>query len=181
MQLGLVVGSLHHLFQWATNSLGTELASLAVWWALQSSLWWLYLISSVKPCDRVANATAQQRKSKKKTPTFESCVCTPCQPSHTDIPSGPASSTALHCTLGKHHRVKSILVPCCLCAFSFSNAHTHMLKRGKECLALLRWLSGRSTALFSGNSTRVLQQLFQFLIRALETEDQVTFLSSHQH
>lgn len=65
MQLGLVVGRQHHLFQWATSS-GTELTSLAVWCAIQFHFWWLYLISSVKPCDRVTNATAQQIKSGKK-------------------------------------------------------------------------------------------------------------------
>lgn len=166
MQLGLVVGSLHHLFQRAMNSLGTELASLAVWWALQSSFWWLYLISSIKPCDGADNATTQQRKSNEKPPTFESCVCTPSQPSHADSPSGPASNTALRCRLSKHHRVKSSLVPCCLCAFSFSNAHTHAQKR--------EGMSGTSAVTIWQKHGSIFWQLYQGLRTIISVPDSST-------
>lgn len=84
---------------------------------------------------------------------------------------------AQRCTLCKHLGERNISAPCCV--YFTSQIHT-LSKRGEECLALLRWLSGRSTTPFSGNSIGVLEQLFQFLIQALEMEDQVTFLSSHQ-
>lgn len=177
MQLGLVAGRQHHLFQWAMTSSGTETAPLAVQCALQSHCWWLYLTSSVKPCNRVSNATAQQRKSGKKLMRSSLCAYTPCQPSHTNTLT--VAATALHAQQASKGE-KHFISPLPLCIFLLKYTHSQA-QRGEECLALLQWLSGRSTAPFSGNSTRVLEQLFQFLIQALETEDQVTFLSSHQH
>lgn len=91
----------------------------------------------------------------------------------------PRHCTAQH-TQQASLREKHFGPPLPVCIFLLKYTHSQA-QRGEECLALLRWLSGRSTTPFSGNSTKVLEQLFQFLIQALQTEDQVTFLSSHQH
>lgn len=122
MQLGLVVGSQHHLLQWATNPSGTELASHAVWWALQPFFWGLYLISSAKSCDRVTNATVQQwkkkNKEKKHSCSWALCLCP--LPALTHISKGPASGTALH---AQHTERKALWSPAA-CVYFPSPTHT---------------------------------------------------------
>lgn len=165
--MGLAADRQHHLFQRAMIPSETELSSLAVWRALLPHFWWIYLILSVKPCDRVTDVTAEQK--------HVLCAYIPLP----GITHWYPCSMALHiqqASQGEKHF--SSLLPVCI--FLLKYAHLQA-QRGEECLALLRWPSGRSTAPFSGNLTRILEQLFQFLIQVLETEDQVTFLSSHQH
>lgn len=153
------------------TSSGTVFSCCVMWPSVH--FWWLYLESFVKPCDRVTDATAQQRKSGKRLlrqdhplPAItHRCPCGHCL-RHSSAHSASISG-------------RGIFQLPAACAYFTSQIHT-LSKRGEECLALLRWLSGRSTTPFSGNSIGVLEQLFQFLIQALEMEDQVTFLSSHQ-
>lgn len=118
-----------------------------------------------------------EKKWSKKTPSgVEPCVCTPCQQSHTSLRTLPV---VLHCVLSITER-KALRSPAACVYFP---SQTHTLLSSKE---------GRNVWHFCGDylaeaslrflaSLLVLEQLFQFLIRELQKEDRVTFLSSHQH
>lgn len=110
------------------TSSGTELAPLAVQCALQSHCWWLYLTSSVKPCNRVSNALLN-RENQGKNSCAQVFVHTPLASHHTPIHS---RWLPRHCMLSKHLREKSISFPHCLCVFSFSNIHIRKLKEGRN-------------------------------------------------
>lgn len=68
-----------------------------MWCALQSRIWWPYLIFSVKPCDRVTYATAQQRKSGEKLLGSSPCAYT-AVPAVTHLTPLQALPTARHCS-----------------------------------------------------------------------------------
>lgn len=86
--------------------------------------------------------------------------------SHHTLISPRALPAILHCRLSEHHRVKSSLVPCCLCAFSFSNAHTHAQKR--------EGMSGTSAVTIWQKHGSIFWQLYQGLRTIISVPDSST-------